>query len=200
MNFTTIRHRANRRAVALLAIFAIALSGTGLASLAVLQQTVSVAVTGTATTIDFRINNQRPTLAVDFDLVERGDIRYLPLHLTNDGTGYVSISTSPASPGGGTNPIATTNAADITVNTRLVAYADVPTADCNSVGAPVSDWGSQPLIGASPIFGGAGFTINAGAFKDICLVFQVGGDASLGAVAANGTNFDAYWQLKGFYP
>jgi hypothetical protein len=198
--FQSFRQRMNRRAVALLAIFAIALSGTGLASLAVLQQTLTVTIVGTATTIDFRVNNTTPTLSLDFGLLERGDIRYQPLHLTNSGTGYVAVSTNPGSPGGGTNPLAVLNTQDITTTTKLQVFENKAVAEC-FVGSPtadVPDWNVVPLISAAPIFGGSAFNIPAGGFKDICLAFQIGGDVSLGSLT--GTNFDALWRLKGFYP
>lgn len=201
MNLSTIKSRMDRKLLLLIAVFAIALSGTGIASLATLQQNLNLTVVGTATTIAFKINDSTPTFAVDFGLVERGDVRFLPINLSNTaGTGYVSVSTSAASPGGGTSPYFTLNGADITTSTKMVAYADTPAADCNAASAGVPNWATAPTIATAPIFGGSGFTIPAGGFKDICLVFQVGGDSSLGPVAAGGTNLDLLWQIKGYYP
>jgi hypothetical protein len=192
----------NKRFIALLAIFAIALSSTGLASLATLQQNLQVSIIGTATTIDFQFDNTTTTLSVDFGLVERGNVRFVPIHLTNsEGTGYVSVSTSPVSAGGGTSPYFLTNTAAITTDSRMVTYFGIDPANCSVAGGVVpADWSTAGLVGAVPLFPGTGFTIAAGGSQNICAVIQVGGDPSLGPVPANGTAFDLQWTIRGFYP
>lgn len=186
-----IRARINRRNAALLLAFAVGLTYTGVSSLAVIHDNVTIAISGTATTLDFRANGEK-NLAIDFGLVLRGDIQYVPLHLTNSGTGYVSIDSPDA--------IAVTNGTEISDTTKLSVWENVPASGCNaSSGFPIN-WSTTGTVGTVPIFSGTKLTINAGDSKDICAIYQVGGDASLGAFPTNGTVLDLLYRLNGYYP
>jgi len=178
----------NRRAIALMAVFALALSGTGLASLAVIHDDITIAISGTATRLDFQVNGTKH-LAIDFGPVERGTIKYVPIHYTNSGNGYVNVD----------GPIfATTNGSEISTTTRAVALGG-GAATCNATGNPVADWSTAPLATAADIFNG-NHQIDAGNAFDVCMVYQVGGDASLGAPAAGGTVLALNYSLAGYYP
>lgn len=184
----------NRKFIALLAIFAIALSSTGLASLAVIQDNITATITATATTIDFRANGTK-SLSVDLGLVERGDVRIIPITLSNSGTGYVSVDQSDA--------LAVVGTGDIGNTTKSVIYPNVSTANCSVAGGVVptpAQWAAAGLLSATPLYGGNPLNIPANTQYDICVVLQLGGNASLGQFASGGTVLTAAWTLHGYYP
>jgi hypothetical protein len=209
---TTIRQRFTAKTAALFLVLAFALSGTGLLSLAELTDTVRIDQSATATTINFQANGTK-SLVVDFGLVERGDIKFMLLNLTNTGTGYVNV---PLYLDGTDN--------DITNSTRVVFYDfgrglpadDVPDASCTEAGAGAAgiiptNW----LTGASPVkttpfwtgmivdHGNGsvpGTQIPAGGHAKICAVYQIGGDANGPAFTAGGTIYAMSYRMPAFYP
>ncbi len=154
--------KLNRRGIALIAVFAIALSGTGLASLAVLVDQATVTVNASITTIDLKANG---TKAASFDLqVIPGETDYIPVHLTNTGTGFVTVSTT-SSP----------DASQLAAATTVHVYNDVSAANCNL--ANTSGLSVGDATTSDPLFTGT-IQINAGAVRDYCLSYRFGTAAS----------------------
>jgi hypothetical protein len=182
--------RMNRRAIALLAVFAIALSGTGLASLAVLTDNVSVTVNGSITTIDLRANG---TKSATIDLATGsipGDLRFASIHLTNSGTGYVKLPTGTSIQSG---------AGQLTSDSRVEVWASVAPAQCNDAGFTGTPFGtaSTPRLLTDALWDGEP-QIDAGGFRDYCLRYRLG---TANSTYADGISaFSLLYAISGYYP
>ena len=177
--------KTNRRAVALLAIFAIALSGTGLASLAVLTDTVTTTVNASITTIDLNVNGTKSATINLADGAIPGDVRYASLHFTNSGTGYVNVPSSVSIQAG---------AGQLTSDSVMKVWNAVSPANCSAAGG-VTAAGGQPLTTApwdnQPV-------IAAGDSMDVCFVYRLG---TTGAEYTDGISaFQLLYSFPAFYP
>lgn len=180
-----LRQRLNRRQVALLAILAIALSGTGLSSLALLEDQVTATVNASITTIDLKVNGAEDAV-IDLEAgATPGDLRYAPIVFTNTGSGWVQVPSVVSS---------ITNAGQLTADSVYKVWQGVAPSNCNSTSG-------LNITGATPIdeapWGGTQ-TIDAGATLETCFIYRIG---STGATYTDGfTNFSIHYTFAGFYP
>lgn len=185
--FEKFRHRANRRLIALFAVFAVALSGTGIASLAILTDQASVTVNASITTIDLRVNGTKSATINLPDGLVPGDLAYASLHITNSGTGWVRVTPSASvQSGGGTQLVA---------GTIVKYWSGVAPAQCGA-GNGLDATGGVALNG--PALGGSEFTIDAGSFRDYCAVYRVGQTGA--SYTDGGTSWSQLISLAGLYP
>lgn len=186
--FQNLRTRANKRALALLAIFSIALSGTGLASLAVINDNVQVSMEASVATIDLNANGQKSS-TIAFGFIEPGDVKYAAVLLTNSGNSYVNI---PAT--------FQTSSNGISLASKVITADNVSAANCNETGRPVSaaEWSTAAQVNDSYVPWPSTRTIDAGGSRDVCFIFTIGQTGS--AYGAGNTNFIAQLRIAGFYP
>lgn len=167
---TMIRQRMSRRAVALLAIFALLLTGSGLSSLAVLTDTLNGANTINITTIDLQANGLQSvssTLAM-----EPGQYSGVYYDLSNAGSGSLTATLSASS--------STVPGSDLATGISIYVSDSGPT-DC-ALGAAnpnINRWGagtnaSTTMSGLVAAMSGKTIPLNAAQHKDLCLTYVLG--------------------------
>jgi hypothetical protein len=176
----------NRRAVALLAVFAIALSGTGLASLAVLTDTVDVTVNASITTINLTANGTKHATINLADGGIPGDFRYASVVFTNTGTGYVRIPT-------GTNPGSNL---DLAQASAVNVQRGVSPSQCNAAGVGTGDFSTGAQSLSAPLWSEPFIQLDAGNTLNICLWYRLGQTG--GTYTAS--TFSIFYNFPAFYP
>jgi hypothetical protein len=153
-----LRHNLTRK-VAVLAIFGLVLGGSGLASLAQLQSTVTTTVTASVTSIDLSANGTK-TLAVDLGQVIPGDLRTIPITFVNNGSGYVNLPST-----------ATSNGSAVSLASVRMSRTGISPSECAT--STASDWTQMSLT--DPLWPtNANVTIAGGATLDLCIAYRVG--------------------------
>lgn len=183
--FTNLKARFDRKKLAILAIFAIAISGTGMASLAVLTDTVTTTVNASVTTIDLNVNGTKNATINLADGAIPGDFRYASLHFTNSGTGYVKVPSSVSIQLG---------SGQLTTDSIYKVWSGVAPAQCapgngltvaGGTALTVAPWDNQPQI-------------DAGASLDYCFVYRLG---TTNAQYTDGVSaFQLLYSFAAFYP
>jgi hypothetical protein len=176
----------NRRAIAILAVFAIALSGTGIASLAVLTDTVTTDINASITTIDLTVNGTKSaTINLAAGAIP-GDLRFAAVVFHNAGTGYVQLPS-------GAN-VTAGNGSQFAADSAYKAYRGVNPAQCGA-GNGLDATGATALT-VAPWTGND--QIDAGATVNYCFVYRLG---TTNAVYNDGVSaFTHHFAFPAFYP
>jgi hypothetical protein len=172
---SNIRNRFSKKSAAALLVFAVALTASGVGSLATLNDTASTVITASITSIDLQANGTK-SAAIDFGQVEPGTIGYAPITLTNAGSGYLRLTAASIS-----------NGSPVSNDSRVQFIPGLGAANCNATDVPWNTitngqtivQSSIPLdgVGAAPaehIIGAAGTTGPNGSTYGFCAVYKVG--------------------------
>ena len=182
----TLRERFDRRRLALLGVFAIALTGTGISSLATINDQLDAVVNGSVTVIDLKLNGSK-SITIDLPTgLTPGDYAYASLIFDNTASnGYAKIPADTVSVTGG--QLATDS---------LVKVWEVPQASCNAASLDAAPFtGAQSL---SADLWDVDTQLDAGNTKPICLQYRVG--VGGGTYAAGNSTFSVHYSFPAYYP
>lgn len=192
--------RANfTRKVALISVFALVLTGSGLASLATLVDTGRATFNASVTTIAFQIDGMEDVTYTFPAGITPGEVHLQPIHLSNTGTGHVRVPVVVEAIAG--------NGSTLWADTRAYVLQGADPATCNTSNTDLIaavDW-SADGSGTGPFKSISlstapwdEFQISAGNAEDLCAIFRLG--ATNADYAAGGTAISWAWRMDAFYP
>lgn len=196
------RLRANgRRKIALVAIFGLVLSGTGLASLAQLVDTGRATFNASVTTIAFQIDGLEDVTYTFPAGLTPGEVHVQPMLLSNiNGTGYVRVPVA-------VEPI-TGNSNALWNDTRVYVGQGINAPQCTSTNTGLLDavdWTTDGSGGPTKPFKSISlstppwseFQIDAGASNPMCVLVRLG---TVGGSYTGSTAISWAYRMDAFYP
>ncbi len=184
----TLRERFNRRSAALGLVFLVALGGSGISSLATINDTITATVNGSVTTIDFRFGDGSKALTLQLPTgLAPGDVAWQPITLSNAASnGYVKV---PAS-------IRSVTGLQIATDTKYVVFQGVSAASCNASSGLTPNWTTAFSLTTPPW--DTEQQIDAGNSLDLCFAYRVGTPGS--TYPAGATTWQQVIDFQGYYP